>query len=130
MLAMLCGDTLPLAVVVLLVHAYEQSVDNLTIVEDGAEDLVLSGGGGLSPGVERVVGVRTSSGNVIEAPAVVLTTGTFLRGVVHLGLEKYPAGRHKRDRCGRNWPRRCRSCAVHPALRVWWFTLSPRRLPW
>lgn len=75
-------------------------IEGLTIVEDGAEDLVLSGGGsGLSPGAERIAGVRTSSGNVIEAPAVVLTTGTFLRGVVHLGLEKYPAGRHKRDRC-------------------------------
>jgi len=44
-----------------------------------------------------VAGVRTATGDIITADAVVLTTGTFLRGVVHLGLENYPAGRHKRD---------------------------------
>lgn len=78
-----------------------QEVAGLTIVEDGAEDLVVAGGDGQRVGVdggEHVAGVRTTSGRVIEAKAVVLTTGTFLRGVVHLGLDNYPAGRHKRDR--------------------------------
>jgi len=33
------------------------------------------------------------SGNIVKSNAVVLTTGTFLRGEINLGLERYPAGR-------------------------------------
>jgi tRNA uridine 5-carboxymethylaminomethyl modification enzyme len=41
----------------------------------------------------RACGVRTASGRELAARAVVLTAGTFLRGVIHLGLEQTPAGR-------------------------------------
>ena len=58
---------------------------NLTVVEDGAEDLVLKDG--------KVAGVRTASGQELAAGAVVLTTGTFLAGLIHIGERKIPAGR-------------------------------------
>ena len=41
----------------------------------------------------RVAGVVMKDGRAINAPAVVLTTGTFLRGLIHIGSEKTPAGR-------------------------------------
>jgi tRNA uridine 5-carboxymethylaminomethyl modification enzyme len=59
---------------------------NLTIVADGVEDLLADPGGG-------VLGVATSSGRTYHAGAVVLTTGTFLRGLIHVGEAKTPAGR-------------------------------------
>ncbi|MGD0192173.1 MAG: tRNA uridine-5-carboxymethylaminomethyl(34) synthesis enzyme MnmG [Rhizomicrobium sp.] len=58
---------------------------NLDIREAAAEDLLFRDG--------RVVGVRTASGQDIACGAVVLTTGTFLRGLIHLGERKIPAGR-------------------------------------
>ena len=60
--------------------------DNLTLIEDGAEDLILDQ-------YNRVSGVITTSGQHILAKSVVLTTGTFLRGMIHRGQEKIPAGR-------------------------------------
>lgn len=59
---------------------------NLTLLAGTAEGLVLEG--------ERVVGVTTGDGSVFRAAAVVLTTGTFLNGVIHRGDERTPAGRH------------------------------------
>ncbi len=58
---------------------------NLSIFQQAADDLVLNG--------DRVVGVVTQLGLRFEAPAVVLTAGTFLNGLVHVGLENYRAGR-------------------------------------
>lgn len=58
---------------------------NLSILEAEADDLILRDG--------RIVGVVTASGDRIGAGAVVLTTGTFLRGLIHLGDRKVPAGR-------------------------------------
>jgi tRNA uridine 5-carboxymethylaminomethyl modification enzyme len=58
---------------------------NLSIFQQAADDLVLHG--------DRVVGVVTQLGLRFEAPAVVLTAGTFLNGLVHVGLENYRAGR-------------------------------------
>jgi tRNA uridine 5-carboxymethylaminomethyl modification enzyme len=57
----------------------------LTIVEAAVEDLVVEHG--------RCVGIVTADGQTIRAGAVVLTTGTFLRGVIHIGEETTPAGR-------------------------------------
>ena len=59
---------------------------NLEIAEAGAEDLVLDVEG-------RVIGVLTAAGETLAAGRVILTTGTFLRGVIHIGEEKIPAGR-------------------------------------
>jgi tRNA uridine 5-carboxymethylaminomethyl modification enzyme len=58
----------------------------LTIGEGAAEDLLFAGDG-------TVRGVRLGDGSEIAAPRVVLTTGTFLRGLIHIGEEKIPAGR-------------------------------------
>lgn len=58
---------------------------NLTIFQQGAEDLVVEG--------ERVRGVVTQVGVTFMAPTVVLTTGTFLGGKIHIGLENHAGGR-------------------------------------
>ena len=60
---------------------------NLTILGAGIEDLVLD------DARRAVVGVITSEGRHISCGAVVLTTGTFLRGLIHRGEERIPAGR-------------------------------------
>ncbi len=57
----------------------------LTIEAAAVEDLILRDG--------RCVGVRLADGAERRAAAVVLTTGTFLRGEIHLGEERTPAGR-------------------------------------
>lgn len=59
--------------------------ENLTILGAAAEDLILRDG--------RIAGVVLADGSEIAARAVVLTTGTFLRGLIHIGEEKIPAGR-------------------------------------
>ncbi|MGV3580319.1 tRNA uridine-5-carboxymethylaminomethyl(34) synthesis enzyme MnmG [Brevundimonas sp.] len=59
---------------------------NLTLMAGTAESLILDG--------DRVVGVTTGAGVELRAGAVVLTTGTFLNGVIHRGDERIPAGRH------------------------------------
>lgn len=58
---------------------------NLTVIEGGVEDLVVENG--------RVSGVITGAGDRLAAGAVVLTTGTFLNGLIHMGEQKIPAGR-------------------------------------
>ncbi|MGF1641677.1 MAG: tRNA uridine-5-carboxymethylaminomethyl(34) synthesis enzyme MnmG [Rhodospirillales bacterium] len=60
--------------------------DHLTILAAAVEDLVFD-----SAGV--VAGVRTDGGAVFPAGAVVVTTGTFLRGVIHIGEQQIAAGR-------------------------------------
>lgn len=58
---------------------------NLTIFQQAVDDLTLDG--------ERVAGVVTQLGIKFKARAVVLTAGTFLAGLVHVGLSNYKAGR-------------------------------------
>ena len=58
---------------------------NLDIIADPVEDLVIEDG--------RVAGVLGASGRTYDAGAVVLTTGTFLKGVIHRGEARIPAGR-------------------------------------
>ena len=60
-------------------------IENLEICEAAAEDLILTDG--------RVAGVTTGDGRSIPCATVVLTTGTFLRGLIHIGEKKIPAGR-------------------------------------
>ena len=64
---------------------------NLTIIAEAVEDLIVQGGDGLvHVHVEGVVG---ASGTEYRAGRVVLTTGTFLKGVIHQGEQRIPAGR-------------------------------------
>jgi tRNA uridine 5-carboxymethylaminomethyl modification enzyme len=58
---------------------------NLTVIEGEADDLVVRDG--------AVSGIRLADGRVVGAGAVVLTTGTFLRGLIHIGEQQTPAGR-------------------------------------
>lgn len=57
----------------------------LTVVEGEADDLVIRDGG--------VTGLKLADGRELGAGAVVLTTGTFLRGLIHIGERQTPAGR-------------------------------------
>jgi tRNA uridine 5-carboxymethylaminomethyl modification enzyme len=59
---------------------------DLDIVEGAAEDLLLDAGG-------HVCGLVLGDGRRVAAGRVVLTTGTFLNGLIHIGDEKIPAGR-------------------------------------
>ncbi len=61
-----------------------RSTANLTVIEGEVDDLVIDG---------RVTGVRLTDGRAFAAGAVVLTTGTFLRGLIHIGERQIPAGR-------------------------------------
>lgn len=60
-------------------------IDNLDVIEGDAFDLQLSDG--------RVRGIVLADGRQISCGAAVLTTGTFLRGLIHIGDRKIPAGR-------------------------------------
>lgn len=66
-------------------QAEARSIANLTIVEGDAFDLALRDG--------QVDGVVLKDGTTLACRAVVVTTGTFLRGLIHIGNEKIPAGR-------------------------------------
>ncbi|MCB9990194.1 MAG: tRNA uridine-5-carboxymethylaminomethyl(34) synthesis enzyme MnmG [Rhodospirillales bacterium] len=59
---------------------------NLTLVQGAADDLILDDNG-------AIAGLRTLDGAEYQCRAVVLTTGTFLRGIIHRGEETTPAGR-------------------------------------
>ncbi len=58
---------------------------NLTVFQQPVDDLLLDG--------DRVAGAVTQIGVAFEADAVVLTAGTFLSGLIHVGLQNYEAGR-------------------------------------
>lgn len=61
--------------------------ENLAILAQSVEDLFLDSSG------KRIGGIITADGLRFEAGAVIVTTGTFLRGLIHVGEEKTPAGR-------------------------------------
>jgi tRNA uridine 5-carboxymethylaminomethyl modification enzyme len=61
------------------------ATENLTVIEAEADDIVIANG--------AVAGLRLRDGRTIRAGAVVLTTGTFLRGLIHIGEQKIAAGR-------------------------------------
>jgi len=62
-----------------------RATPGLTVIEGEADDLVIANG--------RAAGVRLADGRTLAAAAVVVTTGTFLRGLIHIGEEQTPAGR-------------------------------------
>ncbi|GAB2500183.1 tRNA uridine-5-carboxymethylaminomethyl(34) synthesis enzyme MnmG [Arenimonas alkanexedens] len=58
---------------------------NLSLFQQAVDDLVIDG--------DRIAGVMTQGGLRFDAPAVVLTAGTFLAGRIHVGMVNYPGGR-------------------------------------
>ncbi|MBK1659484.1 tRNA uridine-5-carboxymethylaminomethyl(34) synthesis enzyme MnmG [Paracraurococcus ruber] len=68
------------------IQALLRATANLTIEAEAAEDLLVGPDG-------RVQGVVGATGRCVGAGAVVITTGTFLRGVIHIGEQRIPAGR-------------------------------------
>jgi tRNA uridine 5-carboxymethylaminomethyl modification enzyme len=68
------------------VQSMLRAIPNLAVRADAAEDLRFGPG-------DAVAGVETASGRQIAAGAVVITTGTFLRGEIHIGDRRVPAGR-------------------------------------
>ncbi|HNF66728.1 MAG TPA: tRNA uridine-5-carboxymethylaminomethyl(34) synthesis enzyme MnmG [Plasticicumulans sp.] len=67
------------------IRSIVENQPNLAVFQQAADDLLLEG--------TRVSGVRTQTGIEFEAPAVVLTAGTFLAGRIHVGLQNYEGGR-------------------------------------
>ncbi|NXC74303.1 MTO1 protein, partial [Anhinga anhinga] len=65
----------------------------LTVREASVEDLLLAEPESDHPGKCQVTGVILGDGSTVRAGSVILTTGTFLRGMVLIGLEMHPAGR-------------------------------------
>jgi tRNA uridine 5-carboxymethylaminomethyl modification enzyme len=61
------------------------AIPNLTVVPAEADDVIIAG--------KRIAGLKLADGRELGAGAVVLTTGTFLRGLIHIGERKTPAGR-------------------------------------
>ncbi|TCU70495.1 tRNA uridine 5-carboxymethylaminomethyl modification enzyme [Bradyrhizobium sp. R2.2-H] len=62
-----------------------RETEGLSVIEGEADELVMTEG--------RVTGLRLGDGRELRAGAVVVTTGTFLRGLIHLGEKSWPAGR-------------------------------------
>src|SRR5919198_5803773 len=60
-------------------------IPNLTVIQAEADDLIVAG--------KRIAGLKLADGRELGAGAVVLTTGTFLRGLIHIGERTTPAGR-------------------------------------
>jgi tRNA uridine 5-carboxymethylaminomethyl modification enzyme len=58
---------------------------NLRVIEGEADELLVSDG--------RITGIRLADGRELSCRSLVVTTGTFLRGLIHLGEKNWPAGR-------------------------------------
>ena len=67
------------------IQAALKATENLSIIEAEAEDLIVKDG--------VLTGIRLADGRDLTARSVVVTTGTFLRGLIHLGERSWPAGR-------------------------------------
>lgn len=76
-----------------LALAYLQKTNNLTIVSAMVTKLLTTVTGNRT----AVTGVRTADGQEYHAPCVIITAGTFLNGIIHIGRVRYPAGRRAED---------------------------------
>jgi tRNA uridine 5-carboxymethylaminomethyl modification enzyme len=61
------------------------NTNNLDVYQDEVSNLIIKD--------NSVLGVNTKLGEVFEAQKVILTTGTFMKGLIHIGTQQYPAGR-------------------------------------
>jgi tRNA uridine 5-carboxymethylaminomethyl modification enzyme len=66
---------------------------NLKICEAEVKKLIIEG--------DSVVGVETADGKRIEAKTVIITAGTFLNGLIHIGMRSFPGGRIEEQDCSR-----------------------------
>lgn len=62
-----------------------ENIKNLFIKQAIVKELIIRG--------KRITGVVTDAGTIYKAKAVILCAGTFLNGIIHIGLESFPAGR-------------------------------------
>ncbi|MGQ9507767.1 MAG: tRNA uridine-5-carboxymethylaminomethyl(34) synthesis enzyme MnmG [Thermodesulfobacteriota bacterium] len=62
-----------------------QSQQNLTLLQATVEEILVE--------IDRVVGVRTDSNEIFFTRALILAPGTFMNGLIHIGLDHFPAGR-------------------------------------
>jgi glucose-inhibited division protein A len=72
------------------------STPGLSVLEGKVADIVVSkeeGDGSDKISKGKITGIRLESGEIIPASQIVITTGTFLGGEIHIGLEAYPSGR-------------------------------------
>jgi tRNA uridine 5-carboxymethylaminomethyl modification enzyme len=69
-----------------------ESYPNLSIVTGSVADIIVTKDDAESPH-GKITGVRLESGEIILTKQVVITTGTFLGGEIHIGLEVFPSGR-------------------------------------
>src|SRR4029077_8349472 len=67
-----------------VMRAAIEAQPNLTVIEGEVVDLTIE--------QDRVAGVTMADGRSVGCGAVVLTTGTFLRGLIHIGERRFPAG--------------------------------------
>ena len=102
---------------------------NLDIAEMAVEDLIVEGGQ-TQPDVSRgtVAGVVTADGLEIRAPAVVLTTGTFLKGLIHIGEKRIPAGRANARADDKRWGGGVEAPAIGLSDRLYGLGLKLERL--
>jgi tRNA uridine 5-carboxymethylaminomethyl modification enzyme len=67
------------------VQGFVKEQENLSVIAESVETLVILG--------DSCCGVVLANGDEVSASAVIVTTGTFLNGVIHLGKKQWPAGR-------------------------------------
>ncbi|KAI1174180.1 mitochondrial translation optimization protein [Nemania sp. FL0916] len=72
-----------------------QTYPNLSIITGSVSDIVIDENVAdpTNAAKSRITGVRLETGEVLPTTQVIITTGTFLSGEIHIGLETYPAGR-------------------------------------
>ncbi|KAK3944703.1 mitochondrial translation optimization protein [Diplogelasinospora grovesii] len=76
-----------------------ESYPNLSVVLGSVSDIVVADNDSDHPaaaaasGKQKITGVRLESGEVLPTSQVIITTGTFLGGEIHIGLEAFPSGR-------------------------------------
>ena len=93
-----------------------QNQENLTVIADMADEILVKNG--------QVRGIRTSAGLELMAPTVVVATGTFLNGRIHIGKNIEPGGR-----IGEPSAVRLTECIKDLGFDVWYFkTGTPPRI--